>query len=89
MYLASYLPDTHLMSASSPSSSRPYVSRRKRRSSKQDMTSVSTKLTFGALGLLLLSLLVSLGVIATHLVTSDSPGVAENAPSIAPVPVQP
>jgi len=53
------------------------------------MTSVSTKLTFGALGLLLLSLLVSLGVIATHLVTSDSPGVAENAPSIAPVPVQP
>ena len=75
------------MPAPTPTPTRPYVSRRKRRSAAQDPSSVGNKLTFGLIGLLLLGLLVSLGIIATHLV-SPTPEVANNVGLVTPAPMQ-
>ncbi|WP_143436354.1 hypothetical protein [Hymenobacter crusticola] len=73
------------MSAHPSASTRPYVSRRKRRSAAQDPSAASNKLTFGLLGLLVLGLLVSLGIIATHLVSPPTPDVADSVTVTAPV----
>ncbi|WP_324673893.1 hypothetical protein [Hymenobacter sp. GOD-10R] len=79
------------MSAHTPTSTRPYVSRRKRRSVAQDPSSASNKLTFGLLGLLVLGLFVSLGIIATHLVNPVAPAsdVADNTALMVTTPAKP
>jgi len=76
------------MSAPAPTRTRPYVSRRKRRSADQDPSSVGNKLTFGVIGLLLLGLLISLGIIATHVV-SPTPDVSSDVGVVTAVPMQP
>gem|GEM_PF-6256677 len=65
--------------ASSPS--RPYVSRRKRRSSESNPV-LGSRSIFGFLGLLVLGLLVSLGIIATQL-NDPSPIGSASEPSKA------
>ena len=72
------------MPASTPTSTRPYVSRKKRRSSSQDTSSFSSKFTFGVIGLLLLGLLVSLGVIATSFISPAPTDMADNVGVAAP-----
>ena len=77
------------MPAPTPTAKRAYVSRRKRHSSTQDPSSVSSKLMFGVIGLLLLGLIVSLGVIAANLVSPTSGDVADNVTTVVPAPTQP
>lgn len=73
------------------SSRRPYVSRRKRRRLSAFLSKVSSKVTLGLLGLLLVGLVVSLGVIAFTLVRGNEPEAtapvavtAESRPAAAP-----
>ncbi|WP_188812077.1 hypothetical protein [Hymenobacter cavernae] len=77
------------MSAPTPTAKRAYVSRRKRHSSTQNPSSVSSKLMVGVIGLLLLGLLVSLGIIATNLVSPASADVADNVITVVPTSAQP
>ena len=68
------------------SSRRPYVSRRKRRRISAFLSKISSKVTLGLLGLLLVTLVVSLGVIAFTLVRGNEPeDVAPVAVTAGPV----
>ncbi|MCB2410417.1 hypothetical protein [Hymenobacter lucidus] len=69
------------MPAIPTSSSRPYVSRRKR-SHSSESSGLSAKATAGLLSLLIFALLASLAVIAAHL-PDEEPGRAPNTISAA------
>jgi hypothetical protein len=67
-------------------SSRPYVSRRKRHRKPSIMPKLSPKAIMAVMGLLLLVLVVSLGVIAFNLSREDSPAVEKYEVELAPAP---
>ncbi|UOQ66328.1 hypothetical protein [Hymenobacter volaticus] len=59
------------MAAVASSRSRPYVSRRKRHLLSDENSTLASRFTLGVLGLLVLTLIVSLGIIASTLVTPE------------------
>ncbi|MDF7812407.1 hypothetical protein P1X16_13580 [Hymenobacter sp. YC55] len=64
------------MSAIASSRSRPYVSRRKRRLLSNENSPLASRFMIGVLGLLMLALIVSLGIIASSLVSSEPAALA-------------
>lgn len=65
------------------SSHRPYVSRRKRRRFSEDVPLLSNRSMLGLLGLLVLGLIVSLGIIAVQIADPD-PETSSQQYSAAP-----
>ena len=72
------------MSAVASSPSRPYVSRRKRRLFANDSSLLGNRFLLGLLGLLVVVLLVSLGIIATHLLGAEPSTLAGTTASPPP-----
>lgn len=72
------------MSAVASSAHRPYVSRRKRRRFSEEAPLLSNRSMLGFLGLLILGLLVSLGIIVAQLGDSDAISLQSSPSQQAP-----